>query len=123
MKKFVALLLSMMLICLCISSAMAVSFSWTGSSTSFTRWSSSVKAQGNTWYISWGDTNLSSTQKAAVKIYSAPGVYASHTFYYSSESSASHSYLDSVTNSTDVYLAGKKYSGSADLEVSGEFHP
>lgn len=123
MKKFVALLLSMVLICLCITSAMAVSFSWKGTSSSFTRWSSSVKANGSTWSISWGDNNLSSTRKAAVKIYSAPGVYASHTFYYSSSSSASHDYLASVTNSTDVYLAGKKYSGDGEIIVSGTFNP
>ena len=123
MKKFVALLLSMVLICLYITSAMAVEFKATGSPTSFTRWSSTAQAGGSTWYLSWSKCNLSSDLKAAIKIYSAPGVYASHTFYYSTSSSTSHSYLTSVTIGTDVYVAGKKYSGSGDLDLLGTFHP
>lgn len=124
MKKFFALLLCFVLVCLCISSAMAVSFSWDSSSTSFSRWSDTTSAKGGTWKISqWTQSNLSESHKAAVKVYSAPGVYASHTFYYSSTSTNSHDYLDSVTDGTDVYLAGKLHSGSGNITVAGMFEP
>lgn len=123
MKKFVALLLSMVLICLCITSAMAVGFKGTGSPTSFTRWSETTQASGSTWYLSWSRCNLKDGLKAAIKIYSAPGVYASHTFYYSTSSLTSHAYLESVTDGTNVYVAGKKYAGSGDLNLEGTFHP
>lgn len=124
MKKFFALLLCFVLVCSCISSAMAVSFSWDSSSTTFSRWSETTTADGGSWRISkWTKSNLSSDHKAAVKVYSAPGVYASHTFYYSSTSTNSHDYLSSVTDGTDAYLAGKLYSGSGNITVAGTFEP
>lgn len=123
MKRFAALVLVVVLCVVCIVPAMAVSFSFNSSTTTFTRWSADTKSAGTTWSLSWTDSNLSSTKKAAVKIYHAPGVYASHTFYYQSTSTASHSYLSEYANGQVVYLAGKKYSGSGNITVSGTFNP
>ncbi len=93
MKKFVAFTLCVMLVCLCISSAFAsVLFSYEGTSTTFTRWGFNTNSDGETWELSWRESNLSNTLVAAIKIYSAPGVYASHTFYYSSKSTDPHKY-------------------------------
>ncbi len=123
MKRFVALVLTVVLCMVGVVPAMAVSFSYEGNATSFTRWSDDTKSDGTTWSLSWSGSNLSSSKKAAVKIYHAPGVYASHTFYYQSTSTTSHSYLTKYANGKVVYLAGKKYSGSDNIKVSGTFNP
>lgn len=125
MKKIAILCICTLLVCAFVTTAMAasVSFSWDSSSTVFSRWSSTTKADGSTWSLSWTSSNLSSSHQAAVKIYSAPGVYASHTFYYSSKSTQSHPYLSEVTDNTDVYVAGKLYSGTGNITVSGTFNP
>lgn len=123
MKRFVALLLIVVLCVIFTVSAMAVAFSFDSDTTTFTRWSADTKSVGTTWSLSWSSSNLSSSHKAAVKVYHAPGVYASHTFYYQSRSTASHSYLSEYADGQVVYLAGKKYSGSGNIIVSGTFNP
>ncbi|MDO4836942.1 MAG: hypothetical protein Q4B32_00980 [Clostridia bacterium] len=123
MKRFVALLLTVVLCAVFTVPAMAVSFSFNSDTTTFTRWSADTTSVGSTWSLSWTSSNLSSSHKAAVKIYHAPGVYASHTFYYQSESTASHSYLPDYAGGQTVYLAGKRYSGTGNITVSGTFNP
>lgn len=125
MKRVTVLLICALLLCVYANAALAagsVSFSGSGTPTSFTRWSEDTSADG-TWYLSWTTSNLSDGLKAAVKIYNAPGVYASHTFYYSSTSTSSHSYLPDIEDGDNVYVGGKKYSGSGSLSVSGTFNP
>ncbi len=125
MKRFVSM---MVLIVLCgafVASAMAttVDFSYDGSSKSFVRWSETTSSVGTTWCVSsWDSSNLSSKRVANVKIYHAPGVYASHTFKYSSNSTKDHDYT-AYANGGDVYMAGHKKSGSGNITVSGDFEP
>ena len=119
MKRFIGLLLSLVLCMTCIASAMAVSFSFNSDTTTFSRWSNDTTSKGTTWTSS----NLSDSCQAAVKIYHAPGVYASHTYYYKSKSTAAHNYLDDYADGETVYAAGKKYKGSGKITVSGTFEP
>lgn len=124
MKKLTALVLCLLILCLSFSSALAVTFSWDSSSTTFSKWSKSTSSDGSTWKLtSWTSSNLTATHKAAVKIYSAPGEYASHTFYYQSTSTTAHDYLDGIDDGTTVYAAGKRYSGSGNITVAGTFEP
>lgn len=123
MKRFVALLLTVVLCSVFTVPAMAVSFSFDSDTTTFTRWSADTTSEGTTWSLSWGTCNLSSDKKAAVKIYHAPGIYASHTYYYQNKSTASHSYLSAYANGQTVYVAGKKHSGTGSLYISASFNP
>ena len=123
MKRFVALLLIAMLCLFCVFPAMAVTFVCASESTSFARWSDDTTSVGTTWSLSWSACNLSSTRKAAVKIFHAPGVYASHTYYYQGRSTASHNYLSDYAVGQTVYVAGKKYSGTGKILVFGTFNP
>ena len=123
-KRFIGLLLTLVLCMTCIASAMAVSFSFNSNATTFTRWSDDTTSKGTTWKFSeWTSSNLSDSCQAAVKIYHAPGVYASHTYYYKSKSTAAHNYLDDYADGATVYAAGKKYKGSGKITVSGTFEP
>ena len=109
MKRFIGLLLSLVLCMTCIASAMAVSFSFNSDTTTFSRWSNDTTSKGTTWKFSeWTSSNLSDSCQAAVKIYHAPGVYASHTYYYKSKSTAAHNYLDGT-----AVLAGWPENGYA----------
>ena len=124
MKRFIGLLLSLGLCMTCIASAMAVSFSFNSDTTTFSRWSANTTSKGTTWSFSeWTSSNLSNSRQAAVKIYNAPGVYASHTYYYKSKSTTAHNYLDDYANGETVYADGKKYKGSGNITVSGTFEP
>ena len=123
MKRFASLVLIVMLCVICVVPAMAVRVLCASDSTSFKRWSADTTSVGTTWSLSWGTSNLSADKKAAVKIYHAPGVYASHTFYYQSNSTASHSYLPAYANGQTVYVAGKKHSGTGSLYISASFNP
>ena len=123
-KRFIGLLLTLVLCMTCIASAMAVSFSFNSNATTFTRWSDDTTSKGTTWRFSeWTSSNLSDSCQAAVKIYHAQGVYASHTYYYKSKSTASHNYLDDYANGETVYAAGKRHKGTGKINVSGTFEP
>ena len=123
MKKIISMALCVMMLCLFSASALAaVNFSWDSDSTSFSRWSSDTTSDGPDWYLnSWTSSNLSASHKAGVKIYTAPGKYASHTFYYSSTSTSSHDYLPDFSG--NAYAAGMRYSGSGNITVAGKFNP
>ena len=124
MKRFIGLLLTLVLCMTCIASAMAVSFSFNSNATTFTRWSDDTISKGTTWKFSeWTSSNLSDSCQAAVKIYHAQGVYASHTYYYKSKSTAAHNYLDDYANGETVYAAGKRHKGTGKINVSGTFEP
>ncbi len=125
MKKRFALVLCALLICLFASSAMAaVKFSCDSDTTTFSRWSANTTADGSDWYLSdWKKSNLSDTQQAGFKVYSAPGVYASHTFYYKSKSTTPHDYLPEISDGDNVYAAGMRYKGTGNITVEGMFNP
>ncbi len=123
MKRFTALVLVVVLCMVCVVPAMAVKVLCASDATTFQRWSADTTSEGTTWSLSWGTCNLSSDKKAAVKIYHAPGVYASHTYYYQNKSTASHSYLSAYANGQTVYVAGKKHSGTGSLYISASFNP
>lgn len=123
-KRFIGLLLTLVLCMTCIASAMAVSFSFNSDATTFTRWSGDTTSKGTTWKFSeWTSSNLSDSCQAAVKIYHAQGVYASHTYYYKSKSTAAHKYLDDYADGETVYAAGKRHKGTGKINVSGTFEP
>ncbi len=125
MKKYFSLVLCLLLICLFASSAMAaVKFSCDSDTTTFSRWSANTTADGSDWYLSdWTTSNLSDTKQAGFKVYNAPGVYASHTYYYKTTSTASHTYLDTISNGDNVYAAGMRYKGTGNITVAGMFNP
>lgn len=134
MKKSIALLMAALLVCVFIATAFAENasvmplsgdgyFSWSGTSTGWNKWSSNIYANGSTWYISWVSTNLN-TVPAKVKIWNESGDPASHTFYYSSNSYSSHSYLPEVTSATRVHVSGGRSSaGTEQLHVTGVLVP
>lgn len=125
MKRFVSMIVLVVLCATFVVSAMAstVEFSYNGSGSSFVRWSETTSSVGTTWCVSsWDSSNLSSSRVANVKIYHAPGVYASHTFKYSTESTKDHDYT-AYANGQDVYMAGHKKSGKGNVTVSGDFEP
>lgn len=95
------------------------SFAWHGKSTSFTRWTYYTgKAEGTTWYISWKQANVATTP-AKVKVFTASGAYASHTFYYSTLSYAPHNYLDTISEGNGVYLQGACRYENEEIELNG----
>lgn len=125
MKKFVALLMVAMLACVSVSTALAAtaSISWSGTSTGWNIWSSNVSVDGSDWKIEWGTNNLSEVT-AKVKIWKSDGDPASHTFYYTSASNASHGYLEAYDSSVKVHVdGGRKTQGSEALTVHGTFYP
>lgn len=127
MKKRFTIVLCMLLICLFTSSAMAGTlFSCDSSTTTFTRWCNDTSVAGSNWYLSWLTSNLTNvapTKIAGFKVYNAPGVYASHTFYYSGTSTASHDYLATISDGDNAYAAGMRYTGTGNITVSGYFNP
>ena len=125
MKRIIALLLVTLMICGSISVALAgtASFSWSGTSTGWNIWTSNVNVEGSTWKIVWGNNNLSDVT-AKVKIWKSDGNPASHTFYYSSASEASHPYLETYGSSVKVHVdGGRRTQGTESLTVQGTFYP
>lgn len=123
MKRFTALVLVVVLCMVCVVPAMAVKVLCASDATTFRRWSADTTSEGTTWSLSWGTSNLSSDKQAVIKIYHEPGVYASHTYYYKTKSTTSHSYLSAYANGQTVYVAGKKHGGTGQLYVSAFFNP
>ena len=126
MKRAI-ILLTVVTMCLgCIASAFAsatIPFIFGGTTTSFTRATPDAKSVGTTWRISyWSVSNLSSSKTANVKIFHAPGEYASHTWNYSKESTQYHPYT-AYANGQTVYMAAKKKSGTGSINISGDFEP
>ena len=125
MKRSISLVVVIALCVLFMSSAFAstVEFSYDGSGSSFVRWSETTTSVGTDWKVSsWETSNLSPTRTVDVKIYHAPGVYASHTFTYDHTSTDPHGYT-AYSNGQAVYMAGHKKSGSGNVIVSGYFEP
>ena len=126
MKKLFAGFIAVMMLCLTLGSAMAsTNFSWSGNDTvNFHAWGSPDWSSGSNWHITWGDTNISSSLRAAVRIYAAPGEYASSIFVYSTESSAYHPYKSGYGNGAKkTYIAGRVDNrDSGTLVVDGTFY-
>lgn len=125
-EKLFAGFLAVMMLCLTLGSAMAsTNFSWSGNDTvNFHAWGSPDWSSGRNWHITWGDTNISSSLRAAVRIYAAPGEYASSIFVYSTESSAYHPYKSGYGNGAKkTYIAGRVDNrDSGTLVVDGTFY-
>ena len=126
MRERILVMLTVTILCLAsVASAVAstVDFSYDGKGSSFVRWSKTTPSVGDKWKVSsWTESNLSKSRTAKVKIYHAPGVYASHTFTYNSKSTLEHGYT-AYANGEDVYMAGHKGSGTGNVKVSGSFEP
>lgn len=125
--KRIMLLLVVAVMCLgCIAPAFAsatIPFVFGGTTSSFTRATPDAKSVGTTWRVSyWSICNLSSSKKADVKIFHAPGEYASHTWTYSNESTKYHPFI-AYANGQTVYMAAKKRAGTGSINISGDFEP
>jgi hypothetical protein len=126
MKKMFAAFLCVVMLCLSVSSAMAsTNFSWYGNDTvDFHAWGSAEKSTGSNWHVTWSWGNMSSSLRAAVRIYAGPGNYASSIFVYSSKSSAYHPYKAGYGNGgAYTYIAGRVDNrDSGTLDVGGIFY-
>ena len=125
MKKFIAFVLGLVIMCSVSLASASVNFQYSGSEkVNFIRWSDSTKSSGKNWHITWGSNNLSSTKRAVVRVYSAPGVYASSLYVYDSASTAYHAYKSGYgQGKASVYLAGRMDDrDSGVLTVAGQFH-
>ena len=98
MKKFVALLVSSLLVCLVIGTALAeTGFDKTiYSITTFIEWTSPDQSSGARWHIEW-DTNVSNisanpNRRAYMRVFDEYGNYASEPYLYSTYSTAFHDY-------------------------------
>ena len=126
MRKLFAVLVCIMMICVFVGSALASThFEWYGNDTStFYAWGPSQISTGSNWHITWEKGNMLPSLRAAVRIYAAPGEYASSTFVYSSQSFAYHPYNPGYGNGgANTYIAGRVDNrDSGTLDVSGTFH-
>lgn len=125
MKKFFALVLCLVTVCSFTLASASTPFSYSGNEkVNFIRWSQSDQSSGKNWHITWDDCNLSSTNRAVVRVFAAPGVYASSLFVYSSPSTAYHPYKSGYgQGKSNTYLGGRmddRDSGS--ITVKGQFH-
>lgn len=125
MKKIVATVLSVVLLCSASLASASTSFSYTGSETTdFIQWSQPAESTGANWHLTWTKCNLSSTKRAVVRVYAAPGVYASSLYVYSSASTAYHPYKSGYgQGKANTYLGGRKDNrDTGTIIVSGEFY-
>lgn len=125
MKKFFALFLCLVAVCSFTLASASTTFSYSGNEkVNFIQWSQPAKSTGKNWHITWGTNNLSSTNRAVVRVYAAPGVYASSLFVYSSPSTAYHPYKSAYgQGQSTTYLGGRMDNrDSGELNVKGEFH-
>ncbi len=125
MKKIFALVLCLVTVFSFTLASASTSFSYRGSEkVDFIQWSQPAQSSGKNWHITWGENNLSSTNRAVVRVYAAPGVYASSLFVYSSPSSAYHPYKSAYgQGKSTTYLGGRMDNrDSGSLNVAGTFH-
>ncbi len=125
MKKFFALILCLVAVCSFTLASASTTFSYSGNEkVTFTQWSQPAQSSGKNWHITWGANNLSSTNRAVIRVYAAKGVYASSLFVYSSPSSAYHPYKTAYgQGKANTYLGGRMDDrDSGRLDVTGEFH-
>lgn len=125
MKRIIASVLLVMLVSTASLAFASTSFSYKGSEkVDFIQWSQPAQSTGNYWHIVWGNNNLSSTKRAVVRVYAAPGVYASSLFVYDSPSTAYHPYKSGYgQGKSNTYLGGRMDNrDSGELNVKGEFY-
>lgn len=125
MKKIFALVLCLVTVFSFTLASASTHFSYTGSeTTNFIRWSDSDKSTGSKWHLTWESCDLSSTKRAVVRVYAAPGVYASSLYVYSSASTAYHPYKSSYgQGKANTYLGGRMDNrDTGTINVSGWFH-
>ncbi|MDO4838154.1 MAG: hypothetical protein Q4B32_07140 [Clostridia bacterium] len=125
MKKIFALVLCLVAVCSFTLASASTAFSYSGNEkVNFIQWSQPAESTGNYWHIVWGKNNLSSTKRAVVRVYAAPGVYASSLFVYDSPSTAYHPYKSGYgQGKSNTYLGGRMDNrDSGELNVKGEFY-
>ena len=128
MKRIVAIV-SVLVFCLsAVPAAFAdgpAAFSFSGQGTTYTRASVTTKSEGTAWNMSdWITLDVASNRYPEVRIFHAPGVYASSHFYYKTKSTKSHSYKEAYCYGEDVYV-GCKRAGSKKANVTAQatFNP
>lgn len=125
MKKIIASVLLVVLVCTASLASASTPFSYRGSEkVGFIQWSQPAESTGNYWHITRGDNNLSSTKRAVVRVYAAPGIYASSLFVYDSPSTAYHPYKSGYgQGKSNTYLGGRMDNrDSGELNVEGNFY-
>ncbi len=131
MKKFVALLMVALLVCGSIGSAMAQqNFRWSGGNADFEPWTTIdgiaqyARSNGSNWHITWESSNISSSHRAVVRIFTSTGDYASSKWVYSTQSTAYHPYKDGCGGGkTDTGIWGRLDDrDSGTLSVKGVFY-
>ena len=128
MKRLVAALSAVLCSTLIATSAMAaVDFSYSSAQTKdMVRWSDSAESSGTRWHLTWdvNNSNISSTHRAAIRIYAGPGDYASALYVYSSYSTSYHNYYSGYgQGKKNTYIAGRLDNrDSGTLTVKGRFY-
>lgn len=125
MKKIIASVLLVVLVCTASLASAATRFSYTGSETTdFIQWSQPAESTGSNWHLTWENCDLSSTKRAVVRVYAAPGVYASSLYVYSSASTAYHPYKSGYgQGKANTYLGGRMDNrDTGTISVLGWFH-
>ena len=125
MKKFVTLVLAIVLVCVASCSLAATDFQYKGSETvEFKAWSKPATSSGANWHMTWTKCNLSSTNRAVVRIYAGTGVFASAKFVYSSASTKYHPYNDGYGKGKAATYVGGKMDDRDDgeIDVKGKFY-
>ncbi len=129
--KRIGVIISILALCLSITSSVFavgdVSFSYSGNGTkNYVRASDTTQSEEDTWkMIDWVSlTAVKNKRCPEVRIFHAPGVYASSHFYYYTKSEKPHAYNPVYCNGEDVYVGCRKHgTQSGNVEATATFDP
>lgn len=127
MKRIIATIIVLVLCLSAISLAFAgtVRFYFSGQSSSYTRSSKDTLSVGTTWKMKdWVTLDVATNRYPQVRIFHAPGTYASSHFNYKTQSEKPHAYKEEYYDGETVYVGCKKLgSQNADVTADATFDP
>lgn len=123
-KRFVALMLCILIVGGTVSALAEMPFKYTGDETViFENWTGYGKSSGKSWHLTWSNQNLSSRNRAVVRIHAGYDA-ASASWVYSSASTSYHPYNPGFGyGNRDVQMRGRMDNrDSGKINVSGTFY-